>query len=50
MKWAYAKLRYLIDCGYTLVGHGLSNDFRIINVYVPPPTGILNVYIERTLN
>ncbi len=43
MKWAYAKLRYLIDCGYTFVGHGLSNDFLIINVYVPH-TQVARVY------
>lgn len=34
MKNAYAKLRFLQDAGVVFVGHGLSKDFRVVNLDV----------------
>ncbi|CAM9165920.1 unnamed protein product [Phaeothamnion confervicola] len=36
LRAVYLKLRCLLDRGCIMVGHGLSKDFRIINLTVPP--------------
>lgn len=35
-KTAYLKLHHLLDMGCVFVGHGLKQDFRMLNLTVPP--------------
>ncbi|KAK4636083.1 PAN2-PAN3 deadenylation complex catalytic subunit PAN2 [Fulvia fulva] len=40
LKEVYKKLWVLLNLGCTFIGHGLSSDFRIINIHVPDSQAI----------
>jgi hypothetical protein len=43
----YCKLRALVDSGCTWVGHGVANDFRILNLHVPASQVVDTVELFR---
>lgn len=47
LKHVYRKLRILVDAGIKFVGHGLTSDFRTVNIIVPPLQVIDTVELYR---
>ena len=49
-RTALLKLRYLVDQGCIIVGHGLQKDFATANIFVPPEQVLDTVELWRLPN
>lgn len=46
-KSIYLKIRYLVDAGCKIIGHGLAQDFKMLNIAVPSENVIDTVELFR---
>ena len=47
LKQSYIRLRHLVDAGVCFIGHGLVNDFAMLNLWVRPEQVVDTVELWR---